>query len=39
MSDTTSNTAEKLTTSDGKPLKASFAKALRRQKMRTRHGG
>ena len=34
MSDTTSNTAEKLTTSDGKPLKASFAKALRRQKMR-----
>ncbi|TNB47134.1 ABC transporter permease [Martelella lutilitoris] len=34
MSDTTSNTAEKLTTSDGKPLKASLAKALRRQKMR-----
>nr|WP_272211170.1 ABC transporter permease [Marinicella sp. W31]MDC2877055.1 ABC transporter permease [Marinicella sp. W31] len=34
MSDTTTNTAEKLTTSDGKPLKASLAKALRRQKMR-----
>ena len=34
MSDTTTNTAETLTTSDGKPLKASLAKALRRQKLR-----